>query len=391
MEPVYILSAARTAIGAFQSAFKDVAASKLGSFAIKEAVRRAGIVKSDIDECLMGCVLTAGLGQAPARQAAIFADLPNSVRCTTLNRVCGSGIRSVMWAAQMIQCGDANVVVAGGMENMTRAPYLLEKAREGFRMGHGKIIDSMIQDGLWDVYNNYHMGDAGELCAKEKNIDRKAQDDFAKQSYLRSIASIEKGLFKEEIVEIEVLVGKETKKISQDEEPFRAKLDKFQELRPAFSKDGTITAANASSLSDGAAALVLASESYVKKHNLKPIAKIVAQASHAQAPEWFTTAPIGAIQKALTKANLKTSDIDLYEINEAFSVVALACIRDLNLAPEKVNVRGGAVAMGHPIGASGARILTTLIHALRQENKKYGLATLCIGGGEASALIVEKV
>jgi acetyl-CoA C-acetyltransferase len=294
-----------------------------------------------------------------------------------------------MWASQILQCGDANVVVAGGMESMSKTPYLLDRAREGYRMGHGKIIDAMIHDGLWDVYNNFHMGDAAEICAKDKKFPREEQDRFALQSYQRAIAAINAGKFKNEIVPVKIEVSREKKKIDQDEEPFKAKLDKFGSLRPAFQKEGTITAANASSLSDGASALVLTTMDYAKSHGLKPLARVAAQASHAQAPEWFTTAPVGAVQKLLEKAKMKADQIDLYEINEAFSVVSLACVKDLGLKEDKVNIRGGAVALGHPIGASGARILTTLVHSLTQEKKKWGVATLCIGGGEASAILVE--
>lgn len=389
MGDVVILSAARTPVGAFQGAFKDMPAPKLAAAAIREAVKRAKVPGELIDECLMGEVLTAGVGQAPARQAAIFSGLPNSVRCTTINRVCGSGLRSVMWAQQILKAGDAEFIVAGGMESMSKSPYLLDKARDGYRLGNGKIIDSLVHDGLWDVYNNYHMGDAGELCAKERKITRAMQDQFAVQSYQRALEAISSGKFQEEITPVEVEAGKEKKLIDKDEEPFRAKLDKFGDLRPAFMKEGTITAANASSLSDGAAALVLTTMEIAKKHKLDPIARIVAQANHAQAPEWFTTAPVGSIQKLLAKAKLSKDAIDLYEINEAFSVVALACIQELGLDQAKVNPRGGAVAIGHPIGASGARILTTLLHSLKQERKKTGVASLCIGGGEASALLVE--
>jgi acetyl-CoA C-acetyltransferase len=389
MKEVVILSAQRTAIGAFLGSLKDVIGPKLGAAAIQAAVKRSGVSPSEVDECLMGSVLTAGVGQAPARQATIFSGLPNSVRATTLNRVCGSGLRTVMWGSQIIQCGDAEVVVAGGMESMSKAPYLLDKAREGYRLGNGKLIDSMVHDGLWDVYNNLHMGDCAELCAKEKTISRSEQDQFALESYQRAQNAISQGKFTDETIGIEVMMGKEKKIFDKDEEPFKAKLDKLGELKPAFQKEGTITAGNASSLSDGASALVLASADYAKNKGLKPIAKIIAQANHAQAPEWFTTAPVGSIQKLLQKAKMKASEIALFEINEAFSVVALACIKELSLDPNKVNIRGGAVALGHPIGASGARILTTLVHALRAEGKRYGVASLCIGGGEASALLVE--
>lgn len=391
MKEIVILSAARTPIGAFMGQFKDVPAPKLGAAAIAEAVRRSGVQPSAVDECLMGNVLTAGVGQAPARQAAIFAGLPHSVRCTTINRVCGSGLRTVMWGAQVLQAGDANVVVAGGMESMSRAPYLLEKGREGYRMGHGKIIDSMVHDGLWDVYHNMHMGDAAEMCAREKKFDRAAQDRFALQSYQRALSAIEAGKFKNEIVPVEVDAGKEKVKCDRDEEPFKAKLDKLGSLRPAFQKEGTITAGNASSLSDGAAALVLTTADYAQQLGVKPIARVLAQASFAQAPEWFTTAPVGAAKRLVERAGKSIQDVDLWEINEAFSVVTLACAAELGVAESKVNVRGGAVALGHPIGASGARILTTLIHTLRDEGKRLGAVSICIGGGEASALLVEVI
>ncbi len=391
MKEVVILSACRTPIGAFLGGLKDVPAPKLAASAIREAVKRAQIPLDKIDECLMGNVLTAGVGQAPARQAALFAELPTSVRCTTINRVCGSGLKSVMWATQMLQTEDAEMVVAGGMESMSRAPYLLDRAREGYRMGNQKVIDSMIHDGLWDVYHNYHMGDAAELCASERKFTREIQDRFATQSYQKALHAIQAGKFSEEIVPIEVDLGKTKITVDQDEEPFKAKLDKFADLRPAFQKTGTITAANASSLSDGAAAVVLTTAEIAKSRGLRPIARVLAQASFAQAPEWFTTAPVGAIRRLLERAKLKISDIDLFEINEAFSVVALACVKELEIDESKLNVRGGAVALGHPIGASGARILTTLIHALRQEGKRLGIASLCIGGGEASALLVEAI
>lgn len=389
MKDVVILSAVRTPIGAFMGAFKDVPAPRLGAAVIREALQRAGVAGDQVDECLMGCVLPAGIGQAPARQAVIFAGLPHSVRATTINRVCGSGLKAVMLGQQMILCGDASIVVAGGMENMSRSPYLLDKAREGYRLGNAKIVDSMIHDGLWDPYGDTHMGDCGELCAKEGKYSRAEQDRYATQSYRRAEAAIRDGKFKDEIVAVEIADRKTLKKIEADEEPGRANIEKFGELRPAFQKEGTITAANASSLSDGAAALVLTSAETAKTLGVKPLARIIAQESHAQAPEWFTTAPVGAIQKLLKKAEMSKDAIDLYEINEAFSVVALACMKELGIPEEKVNVRGGAVALGHPIGASGARILTTLIHTLKAEKKRFGVAGICIGGGEASALLVE--
>jgi len=386
---VYILSAARTPIGAFLGSLKDKKAPQLGAIAIQKALEKSQVPSQLVDETILGIVLSGGVGQAPARQATLFANLPNSVRCTSINRVCGSGVKSVMLATQAIRCEDAEVVVAGGMESMSNAPYVLDRMREGYRLGPSKMMDSMILDGLWDPYNNVHMGDCGELCAKEYKITREDQDRYAKQSYERALHAIKGGSFKEEIVPVTIQTPKQTTQVSEDEEPARAKLDQFGTLRPAFLKDGTITAANASSLSDGAAALVLASSKVAKQHS--PMARVVAQASHAQDPKWFTTAPVGAIKKVVEKAGMKLSDIDLFEINEAFSVVALACLKDLGLSEEKVNVRGGAVALGHPIGASGARILTTLLYTLKQERKKYGIACLCIGGGEGSAILVENL
>ena len=391
MEEVILLSAARTPIGSYQGVFKDIPAPKLGAAAIAAAVERAGVQGDWIDECLMGCVLPAGLGQAPARQAALFAGLPQSVRCTTVNRVCGSGMKAALFGSQMIQTGDAQFVVAGGMENMSRVPYLLDKAREGYRLGSGKLIDTLIQDGLWDVYNDKHMGNCAELCSAEKKISRQEQDRYARQSYERAIAATESGFLKNEIVGVSAAVGKQTTLVERDEEPFRGKLDKFGELRPAFDKQGTVTAANASSLNDGAAALVLACGSAVKKHGLRPMARIVAQASHAQAPEWFTTAPIGAVEKLLARAGKKIGEIDLFEINEAFSVVAIACAQGLSIPESKINIHGGAVALGHPIGASGARILGTLAHSLEKHGKRFGVAAICIGGGEASAVLIENL
>jgi acetyl-CoA C-acetyltransferase len=388
MKEIVVLSAVRTPMGAFLGGLKDIPAPRLGAAVIREAVRRSGIPGDRIDECLMGSVLTGGMGQAPARQAALFGDLPTSVRCTTIGRVCGSGLKSVMLASQAIQCGDGDFIVAGGMESMSLAPYVLPRAREGYRMGDGKIVDSMVHDGLWDVYHNFHMGDAAELCAKERHISREEQDRFALQSYRRALDAWNRGLFKNEVVPIEI-TGREPFTVERDEGPFKAKLDKLGGLRPAFQKDGTITAGNATALTDGAAVLVITTQELARQMGSKPLARIVAQAGHAQAPEWFTTAPVGAIQKVLEKANLSIADIDIFELNEAFAVVALACLKELKVSEEKVNPRGGAVALGHPIGASGARILTTLIHTLRDEKKRFGVASLCIGGGEASALLVE--
>ncbi len=391
MKDVVIVSAARTPIGAFQGRLASVPAPRLGALVIEEAVKRAGIQKNDVDEVIMGNVLTAGEGQAPARQAALFAGLPEAVTCMTINKVCGSGLKAVMLASQAIQCGDAEVVVAGGMESMSNTPYLLDKARTGYRMGHGQLMDSMIKDGLWDVYNDFHMGHAAELCAKECNIPRDAQDRFAKLSYERAQQSIREGRFKDEVVPVTLTDKKGDVVVSEDEEPGKANFEKMATLKPAFQKDGTVTAANASKINDGAAALVVLSAEKAKALGVKPLVRIVAQASSARKPEWFTTAPIDAIQKVLKKADLKLDDVDLFEINEAFAVVSLAAAIQLNIPSEKLNVHGGAIALGHPIGASGARILTTLLYAMRHHGKKRGMAAICIGGGEASALVVERV
>lgn len=391
MENVYITSAVRTPIGSFLGALKDIPAPQLGGFAIKEAIHRSQIKPEDVNECIMGEVLTAGVGQAPARQAALNAGLPSSVACLTINKVCGSGLKAVMLAADAIRLNPNLIVVAGGQENMSQAPHLLENSRGGYRMGSVPIVDSMIKDGLWDPYNNWHMGNAGELCVKEFHFTREEQDQFAIESYKKAQKALTDGVFKTEIVPLTLPSKKEPLLIEKDEEPFNAKFDKIPELRPAFDKQGTITAANASKLNDGASALVLMGESTMKQKGLKPLAKIVSYATFAQDPKWFTTAPVGAIKKCLAQAQLSVADIDFWEINEAFSVVSMVAIKELQIAPEKVNPHGGAVALGHPIGASGARILTTLTHALKTHNKRYGLATLCIGGGEAVALIIERM
>ncbi len=391
MRQVVITGACRTPIGSFQGALSTLSAPKLGSLAIREAIKRSGLNPDQVEEVFMGCVLTAGVGQAPARQAAIFAGLPNTVPCTTINKVCGSGLKSVMLGALTILGGEADVVVAGGMESMSNAPYLLEKARTGYRMGDGKIVDSMVKDGLWDVYNDYHMGSAAELCSRECHIPRDAQDEFAAKSYRRAIEAMDKGYFKDEIVPVEIPAkGGTSTIVLEDEEPRKVKFDKMTQLRPAFEKDGTITAANASKLNDGASALVLMSEEKATELGVKPLARLVAQASTAQAPEWFTTAPASVIRRLFEKTNLKKEDIDLYEINEAFSVVSLAVTRMLGLDLDRVDVHGGAVALGHPIGASGARILTTLIYAMQRREVHRGLAAICIGGGEAAGVIIER-
>ncbi|RJP59342.1 MAG: thiolase family protein, partial [Ignavibacteriales bacterium] len=343
-----------------------------------------------VDEVIMGNVLPAGLGQAPARQAALFAGLPNSTECLTINKMCGSGLKSVMLAHQAIQLGDADIVVAGGMENMTLSPYLLPKARAGYRMGNGEIIDSMVYDGLWDVYNNFHMGSCAESCARDFKFTREELDAFAVESYKKALKAQEDGLFNDEIIPVTVKSRKGDTIIDKDEEPGNVKFDKISSLRPAFEKDGVVTAANASKINDGAAALLVMSEDKAKELGLKPIAEIIAQSSAAKAPIEFTTAPADAIQKVLKKANMKIEEIDLFEINEAFAVVSLAVNKLLGLDGANVNVNGGAIALGHPIGASGARILNTLLHQMKRQNAEYGLASLCIGGGEASALIVKK-
>lgn len=392
MKDVWIVGAARTPIGSFGGSLAAVSTPKLGAVAIAAAVERAGVPKDAIDDVYMGCVLPANLGQAPARQAALFAGLPQSTPCTTVNKVCGSGIKTVMLAASQIRAGDAEIAVAGGMENMSQAPYYLDKARDGYRLGHGQVTDAMVKDGLWDVYNDFHMGNAAEICAKDKGISREDQDAFAAESYRRAQAAVAAGVFKDEIAPV-TIAGKKGEQtiVDSDEEPGRGNPAKFASLRPAFDKAGTVTAANASSINDGAAAVVLASADKARELGLKPLARIVAYASHAQAPEWFTTAPVFAVQKALAKAGLSIDDIDLFEINEAFSVVSLACNQGLGVDPAKVNIHGGAVALGHPIGGSGTRILVTLLHNLARTGKRYGVASLCIGGGEAVALVVERL
>jgi acetyl-CoA C-acetyltransferase len=390
MKNLVILSAARTPVGSFLGKLSSLPAPALGAAAIRGALERAGVEPAEVEQVVFGNVLQAGLGQAPARQASLGAGIPNTVPCVTVHKVCGSGMRAVMDAGNAIQAGEYAVAVAGGMESMSNAPYLLDKARTGLRMGNGTLVDSMIKDGLWDPYKDTHMGNCAELCVAKYHFTREEQDAFSLESYKRAQNATKSGLFADEIVPVEVPQKKgDPLKVDADEEPFAAPLEKMPTLKPAFQKDGTVTAANSSKINDGAAALVVTSEETAKAKGWKPIARIIASAGVAQAPEWFTTAPIGAIQKLLTKTGLSVADIDLWEINEAFAAVALAAIRELSLDPAKVNVRGGAVALGHPIGASGARILTTLIHALRREGKKRGVAAICIGGGEATAMLVE--
>ncbi len=389
---VIIAGACRTPIGAFQGSLAAFTASELGAIVVKEAVQRAGLDPKKIDEVIMGCVLPAGVGQAPARQAALKAGLPVEVTCMTINKVCGSGMKAVMLAAQAIMVGDADVIVAGGMESMSNSPYLLSKARDGYRLGHGELIDSMIKDGLWDVYNNFHMGNAAEICARECNIPRKAQDDFAVMSYKRALMAQENGIFNKEIVPVPLPQKKgEPAFIKIDDEPQKVNFEKMLALRPAFDKEGTVTAANASKINDGAAAVVVMAKEVADKLGVKPQAKLIDQASAAKKPEWFTTAPLDAIEKILKKSGFALNQIDLFEINEAFAVVALAAQQKLGIPLDKLNVHGGAVALGHPIGASGCRILVTLVHALQEYKKQYGMAAICLGGGEASAVIVENV
>lgn len=391
MREVVIVSGCRTPIGSFGGGLSSLPAPRLGAIVIGEAIKRAGIKKESVNEVIMGCVLTAGLGQAPARQAAIFAGLPDSIECMTINKVCGSGLKAIMLAAQAIQLGDAEITVAGGMESMSNAPYLLEKARSGYRIGHAQLIDSMIKDGLWDVYNDFHMGNAAELCAKECAVPREAQDEFSITSYKRALEAQKNCYFKEEIVSVSIPQKRgEPLVVSEDEEPKRVNFEKIPSLKPAFQKDGTVTAANSSKLNDGAAAVVVMSKEKAQQLGLQPLAKIVAYSSVAKKPEWFTTAPADVIPRVLSKAGLKKEDVDLFEINEAFAVVNLAVNKMLGLEMGKVNVHGGAVALGHPIGASGARILVTLLHAMKQRNAKRGLAAICIGGGEASGMVVER-
>lgn len=393
MNDVFIVSSARTPIGSFNGKLSSISAPRLGAIAISEALKRAHVKGEEVSEVFMGAVLTAGVGQAPARQASLFAGLPTSIPATTIGKVCGSGLKSVAIAKQAIQSGEAEIVVAGGMENMSRAPHLLENARQGYRLGHTEIKDSMIKDGLWDVYHQYHMGSAAELCVKKYRLSRKAQDDYAIESYHRALLAQKQGLFKDEIVPITLNETRnDPQMVDTDEEPLKFNEEKISTLKPVFvPNDGTITAANASKINDGAAALILMNWKEVKKRRLTPLAKIVAYAEASQAPEWFTTAPIEAIQRVVKKAKLKIKDLDLFEINEAFAAVALVAMHQLKLNPQKVNVHGGAIALGHPIGASGARILTTLLYAMKRYKARRGLASLCIGSGEANAMIVERV
>jgi acetyl-CoA C-acetyltransferase len=388
---VVILSGARTPMGGFQGELSGRTAPELGAAAIGEAVKRAGIAAGDIDETVMGCVLPAGLGQAPARQAAVYAGVPFDVPATTINKMCGSGMKAVMMAADQISAGRATLAIAGGMESMSNAPYLLPKARGGLRLGHGEIKDSMFLDGLEDAYEHRLMGTYAEDAARHYQFTRAEQDAYATESLARAKKAQDSGAFDSEIIAVKVPAKGGETTVALDEQPKKADPAKIPTLKPAFAKDGTVTAANSSSISDGAAALILTSAEEAKKRGLKPIARIVAQASNAQEPKWFTTAPVGAIEKVLKEAGWKKEDVDLFEINEAFAVVAMIAMRDLGLPHDKVNVNGGACALGHPIGASGARIIVTLLAALEKRGLKRGVAALCIGGGEATAVAVERL
>jgi acetyl-CoA C-acetyltransferase len=392
LKNVVISAAKRTPIGSFQGSISSVSGPDLGAKVIGGILEEMVLDPSSVNEVIMGNVLAAGLGQAPARQAALGSGLPNTVECITINKMCGSGLKAVMLATQAIQVSDADIIIAGGFENMSQAPYLLSKGRAGYRLGHGELIDSMITDGLWDVYNDTHMGNCAEICARDRHYSKEDQNDFAKESYIRALDAQKTGAFNDEIIAVDVTDRKRnTITIDIDEEPGRVNFDKIDKLRPAFEKDGTVTAGNASKINDGAAGVLLMSETKVTELGFTPMVRIYSQASAAQEPEWFTTAPIKAINKVLEKAGMEVADIDLWEINEAFAPVAMAVMDDFNLDHSKVNVNGGAIALGHPIGASGARTLTTLIHALKSLDVTTGLVTLCIGGGEASAMIIERI
>lgn len=388
---IVIVEAVRTAMGGFQGSLSSCTAPDLGAVVIKEAVARAGLAANDIDEVIMGCVLPAGLKQGPARQAMRQAGLPDSTGATTINKICGSGMKAMMQAADAIKAGSAEIVVAGGMESMSNAPYLMDKARAGFRMGHGKVTDHMFQEGLEDAETGLSMGILAQEMADKKGYTREQQDDYAIGSLNKAVTAVQQGFFKDEIVPITVSTRKGDVVVEQDEQPLNAKADKIPSLRPAFKKDGTITAANASSISDGASALVVTSSEIAVQHSLKPLANILAYASHSQHPSEFTIAPVGAIEKVLKKTGWNATDVDLWEINEAFAMVTMAAIDAFELDPAKVNINGGACALGHPLGSSGSRIIVTLIHALKRTGGKKGIAALCIGGGEAIAIAVELV
>ncbi|HEU4655333.1 MAG TPA: acetyl-CoA C-acyltransferase [Steroidobacteraceae bacterium] len=388
-QDVFILSARRTPIGAFQGALAPLSAPQLGAIAAQAAIKDANVSGDSLDEAIFGCVLSAGLGQAPARQAALGAQVPQRVPATTINKMCGSGMKAIMLGSDQLRAGSAQLVLAGGLESMTNAPYLLPKARAGLRMGHAELLDHMFFDGLQNPYDKQLMGYFADATAKKYAFTREQQDAYAAESVRRALAAVEAGAFEQEIAAATVKDRKGERVISKDETPFTCDIAKIPTLKPAFNKDGTVTAASSSSISDGAAALVLASSDAVRTHQLKPIARIAGYASFAQAPEWFTTAPVGAIKSVMEKTGWKLDQIDLFEVNEAFACVAMAAIHDLRLDPAKVNINGGACALGHPIGATGARIVTTLIHSLKRTGGKRGIAALCIGGGEGTALALE--
>jgi acetyl-CoA C-acetyltransferase len=391
MKEIVILGAARTPIGSFLGTLSALPAPKLGSVAIRCALEQSRLQPGQIEQVIMGNVLQAAIGQAPARQAGIGAGIPVGAGAVTVNKVCGSGMKAVMYAANDIRCGEYDLAVAGGMESMSNAPYALTQARSGYRMGNGKMIDIMIHDGLWDPYGDKHMGMCAEACVSKYKFTREEQDDYSKESYRRAQDAVRDGKFKNEIAVVEIEGKKGKSVVIDDEEPFAAPLEKMGTLKPAFLKDGSVTAANSSKINDGAAALVVTSAEYAQKNNLTPMARIVAQSTAAHEPEWFTTAPAKAIDIALRRANMTVDDIDLFEVNEAFAAVAMVAMKDAGITHEKMNVNGGAVALGHPIGASGARILVTLLHALADRNLKRGMAAICIGGGEAAAMIVERL
>lgn len=391
MREVYIMSISRTPIGALGGVLSSLTATQLGSAAAKEAIKRAGIEPAQVQEVIMGNVLSANVGQAPAQQVAVFSGIPDSVPCTTINKVCASGMKAIMLAAQSIQLGHSDIVLAGGMESMSNVPYYLDKARSGYRYGHQQVIDGIIKDGLWDPYKNYAMGNAGELCAREYQFTRQAQDEYAIESYNRAIKAQKEGWFNLEITPVEVQNGKEKVLITTDEEPGKVKFDKIATLKPAFEKEGTITAANASKINDGASAVILMSADKAKELGLKPLAKIIGYADASQAPEWFTTTPAKAIPLALKRAGKELKDVDYFEINEAFSVVSMVNNKLLNIPADKANVFGGAVSLGHPIGNSGARIICTLTSVLKHKNGKIGAAGICNGGGGASAMVIENL
>lgn len=392
MREVVIISAVRTATGKFQGSLKDFKATDLGSIAVREAVKRAGVNPDDVDEVIMGCVVQAGLGQNPARQAALRGGLPDKVGAMTINKVCGSGLKAVMLAAQAVQLGDAEIIVAGGMESMSNAPYLLTKAREGYRLGNGTLVDSMINDGLWDAFNDYHMGNTGEIVSERYKVSREEQDEYAYNSHRKATVAIQEGRFKHEIVTVEIPQKKSDPIIFDVDESVRfdASIETMAKLKPAFKKDGTVTAGNAPGVNDGASAVVVTSLEKAKELGVEPLARIVAHATSGLAPELVMMTPVEAIRKVLKKANWSISEVDLFELNEAFSVQGVAVTRELGLDPEKVNVNGGAVAMGHAIGSSGSRILTTLLYELKRRGAHRGVASLCLGGGNGVAMAVER-